>query len=54
MDMHARKMAPNVYFGFLQYENFVALIFGTEIIIYGNKCVLFQNNLLPNDTVPLK
>ena len=28
-----RKMAPNVYFGFFQYENFAAIIIGTEINI---------------------
>ena len=46
-------MAPNVYFGFLQYENFAAIIIGTIINIY--KCVglLFKNNLLASDTVPL-
>ena len=32
--INARIMAPNVYFGFLQYENFAAfIIIGTEIII---------------------
>ena len=45
-------MAPNVYFGFLQYENFAAIIIGTEINIY-SECALFQNNLLSSDTVPL-
>ena len=45
-------MAPHVYFGFLQYENFAAIIIGTEINIY-SKCVLFQNNLLPSDAAPL-
>ena len=44
-------MAPNVYSGFLQYENFAAIIIGTELI--SSKCVLSQNNLLPGDTVPL-
>ena len=45
-------MTPNVYFGFLQYENFAAMIIGTDIII-SSKCVLFKNNSLPSDTVPL-
>ena len=46
-------MAPNVYFGFLQRENFVAIIIiTTEINIY-SKCVLFKNNLLQGDTAPL-
>ena len=45
-------MAPNVYFGFLQNENFAAIIIGTEINIY-RKCVLFKITLLPSDTVPL-
>ena len=31
--INARKMAPNVYFRFLQYENFAAIIIGTEINI---------------------
>ena len=46
-------MAPNVYFGFLQYESFAAIIIGTEINSY-SKCVLLQNNLLHSDTVPLR
>ena len=45
-------MAPNAYFGFLQYENFAAIIIGTEINIY-SKCVIFKNDLLKSDTVPL-
>ena len=31
--IYARKMAPNVYFGFLHYENFAAIIIGTEMNI---------------------
>ena len=37
---------------FFDMKNFAAIIIGTEINIY-SKCVLFKNNLLPSDTVPL-
>ena len=44
-------MAPDVYFGFLQYENFAAIIIAQKLI--SSKCALFKNNLIPSDTVPL-
>ena len=31
--LNSKKMAPNAYFGFLQYENFAAIIIRTEINI---------------------
>ena len=40
-------MAPNVYFRFHQYENFAAIIIGTEIK------ELISAYLLSSDTVPL-
>ena len=41
-------------FGFLQYENFaiyMQLLLAQKLI--SSKCVLFKNNLLQSDTVPL-
>ena len=48
-----RIQAWNVYFGFLQYENFATIIIGTEINILVSLYYLKKNNLLPSDTVPL-
>ena len=45
-------MAPNVYFGFLQYESFAAIYYWHQKLI-SSKCALFKNNLLSSDTVPL-
>ena len=39
------------YFGFHQYENFAANILAHKLL--SSKCVLFENNVLPSDTVPL-
>ena len=45
-------MAPNVYFGFLQYmKTLLQLLLAQELI--SSECVLFKNNLLPSDNVPL-
>ena len=61
-------MAPNVYFGFLQYENFDAIIIGTEMAVHvemtwrlteerlAQKLIsskCLKNNVLHGDTVPL-
>ena len=46
-------MAPNVYFLFLQYENFAAIIYWHRNLYLVSACVLFKNNVLQSDTVPL-
>ena len=50
--INARKMAPNVYFGFLQYENFAAIIIGIEINIYC-KCVYYFKIICYQVILPL-
>ena len=48
-------MAPNVYFGkgrdFFNMETLQQLLLAQKLI--SSKGVLFKNNLLPSDTVPL-